>query len=178
MDLLTSLTARWTGFMTILIVVMSMRCWPMSFTSVANSAQVCRGGLVSQLIIWQFDEYQRNRQTCTKASQSCQNSRWWRTPGSLSFTCFSRAVNAWFARMTALHLVSASDQQCAARALPAVSALSLWTVISVWQWGRAWYAISQAARSLMNILSNCSISSPSSGCMLRIVLVLEGAAEL
>jgi len=41
MDLLTSLTARWTGFMTILIVVMSMRCWPMSFTSVASSAQVC-----------------------------------------------------------------------------------------------------------------------------------------
>jgi hypothetical protein len=42
MDLLTSLTARWTGFMTILIVVMSMRCWPMSLTSVASSAQVCR----------------------------------------------------------------------------------------------------------------------------------------
>ena len=41
MDLLTSLTARWTGFMTILIVVMSIRCWPMSFTSVASSAQVC-----------------------------------------------------------------------------------------------------------------------------------------
>jgi hypothetical protein len=40
MDLLTSLTARWTGFMTILIVVMSIRCWPMSFTSVASSAQV------------------------------------------------------------------------------------------------------------------------------------------
>lgn len=45
MVLETSLTARCTGFMTILIIVMSMRCWPISFTSRASSAQVWRVGL-------------------------------------------------------------------------------------------------------------------------------------
>ena len=73
MDLLTSLTARWTGFMTILIVVMSMRCWPMSFTSVASSAQVCSEIYVSSQV--EFIIRTEILHTCTKASHSCQNSR-------------------------------------------------------------------------------------------------------
>lgn len=68
MDLLTSLTARWTGFMTILIVVMSMRCWPMSFTSVASSAQVCREvlGQPTSRMYWEEDDITYLYESITK----------------------------------------------------------------------------------------------------------------